>query len=135
MRIASIAVLSWLGATVIMLSAGAVVYRERPSVADLTGITVITLVASSVLLLSCYLPGLWWLRRRFGGRLTVLQAAVATSVGLNIPAFVVLAVMATRSGVFAPGESAWFASKFLLFGLAFGLGYARYCQPAAPTRS
>ena len=87
--------------------------------------------ASSALVLSCYLPGLWLLRRRFGGRLTTLQAALATSIGLNIPAFLVLAFMATRADVFAPGESLWFASKFLLFGLAFGLGYARYCQPAA----
>ena len=131
MRIAIIAVLAWLAAMVLTVSAGAVVYRERPSAADLVGMTVTTLVASSALVLSCYLPGLWLLRRRFGGRLTTLQAALATSIGLNIPAFLVLAFMATRADVFAPGESIWFASKFLLFGLAFGLGYARYCQPAA----
>src|SRR5262245_42005614 len=130
MRIASIAVLSWLGAMVLMLSAAVVAYRERPSADDLAGITVTTIVASCALLLSCYLPGLWVLRRRLGGRLSTLQAAVATSVGLNVPAFVVLALIATRTDAFAPGESLWFASTFLLFGLAFGLGYARYCQPS-----
>jgi hypothetical protein len=93
--------------------------------------TVLTLVPSIVLVLACYLPGLWLLRRRFGEPLSPWQAALATSVGLNLPAFLVLAFMATRADVFAPGESLWFAAKFFLFGLAFGWGYARYCQPTA----
>jgi hypothetical protein len=77
------------------------------------------------------LPGLWLLRRSFSGRLSTLQAATATGVGLNIPAFLVLAIMAKRPDAFAAGQTAWLAILFLLFGLFFGMGFARYCQQAA----
>jgi hypothetical protein len=131
MRLLAIAVVAWLAAAVFTASASAVVYWEMPSAADLVGVAVTTFVASSVLVLACYLPGLWLLRRRFGGKLSPLQAATATGIGLNIPAFLVLAIMASRPDVFAAGEAAWFAIKFLLFGLFFGVGFARYCQQAA----
>ena len=135
MRVASVAALSWLAALTVALSVGALVFRERPSAADLVGIAVTTLVASSALLVSCYLPGLLLLRRRFGRRLTLKQSAIATGVGLNVPAFVLLALIETRLDVFAPGEALWFASQFLLFGLAFGLGHARYLSDTRPART
>jgi len=131
MRLVGIAVLAWLAAAVFTVSAGAVAYWEWPSAADLAGLAVTTFVASSVLVLACYLPGLWLLRRSFSGKLSTLQAATATGVGLNIPVFLVLAIMANRADAFAAGETVWFAILFLLFGLFFGLGFARYCQQAA----
>jgi len=128
MRLVAIAVLAWLAAVVFTASASAVVYWERPSAADLVGSAVTTFVASSVLVLACYAPGLWLLRRSFSRKLSTLQAATATGVVLNIPAFLVLAIMASRADVFAAGEAVWLAILFLLFGLFFGLGVARYCQ-------
>ncbi len=50
-----------------------------------------------------------------------------------MPAFLVLAIMSSRAGVFAAGEAVWLAILLLLFGVLFGLGYARYCQQAAVT--
>jgi len=131
MRLVGIAILAWLAAAVFTASAAAVFYGERPSAADLVGLAVTTFVASAVLVLACYVPGLWLLRRSFSGKLSTLQAATATGVGLNIPAFVVLAIMASRADVFAAGETVWLAILFLLFGLFFGLGFARYCQQPA----
>jgi len=131
MRIASVAVAAWLAALTLAVSTGAVAYRELPDRADLKAMTLLTLVAGAVLAASCYVPGLMLIRRRTGKRLTALQAALATGAGLNVPAFLILAFLATRMNVFAPGEALWFASMFLMFGLAFGAGYARYCQPAA----
>jgi hypothetical protein len=130
MRVAAIALLAWLAAIILTLSASAMVYSELPSTADLVSTAVTTFVASSVLVLFCYLPGLWLLRRRFGGRLTTLQTAMATAVVLNTPAFLVLAFMAGRADVFAAGESLWLALKFLLFGGLFGLGFAHYRRRA-----
>jgi hypothetical protein len=131
MRLLGIAVLAWLAAKVFTTSASAVAYWELPSAADLIGSAVLTFVASALLVIVCYLPALWLLRRRFGGKLSTLQAAIATGVGLNIPAFLVLAIMASRADVFAAGEAVWFAILFLLFGLFFGFGFARYCQRVA----
>jgi hypothetical protein len=131
MRLVGIAIVAWLAATVLTTSASAVVYNEWPSGADLVGVAVTTSIASFILVLACYLPGLWLLRRRFGGKLSTAQAMIATGVSLNIPVFLILAIMASRGDVFAAGEAVWFAIKFLVFGLLFGFGYTRHAQRAA----
>jgi hypothetical protein len=131
MRLVGVAILAWLAATVFTTSAAAVAYGERPSTADLVGLTVTSFAASAALVLACYVPGLWLLRRSFGRKLSTLQAASAVGVGLNIPAFLVLTIMASQADVFAAGETVWLAILFLLFGLFFGVGFARYGQQAA----
>jgi hypothetical protein len=131
MRLVGVAVLAWLAAAVLTTAASAVVYNEWPSVADLVGVAVTSAVAGFILVLACYLPGLSLLRRRFSGKLSTTQTAIATGVGLNIPVFLILAIMASWRDVFAAGEAVWFAIKFLVFGLLFGIGFARYRQRAA----
>jgi hypothetical protein len=91
----------------------------------------VTFVTCSVLVLACYLPAVWLLRRRLGGKLSAVQAIAATGVIASAPAFLVLAVLAGRADLFAAGEASWMAFRFVLFGVLFGLGFARYCQKAA----
>ena len=131
MRVAGIAVLAWLAAAILTVAASAIFYRELPSPEDLVGTAITTLVACAVLVLCCYLPGLWLLRQRLRARLSPVQTAIATALVLNAPAFLVLAFMANRADVFAAGESLWFAVKVLLFGLFFGLGFAGYSRQVA----
>jgi hypothetical protein len=131
MRLIAVAVLSWLTAAIATSAAFAVVYNEQPSAEDLLGHGIVTFVTCSVLVLACYLPVVRLLRRRLGGKLSALQTIAATGVFANAPAFLVLAVLAGRADLFAAGEASWIAFQFLLFGVLFGLGFARYGQKAA----
>jgi hypothetical protein len=130
-RLIAVAVLSWLIAAITTSAAFAVVYNERPSAEDLLGHGIVTFVTCSVLVLACYLPAVWVLRRRLGGKLSAVQTIIATGVIANAPAFLVLAVLASRADLFAAGEALWIAFPFFLFGVLFGLGFARYGQKAA----
>jgi hypothetical protein len=130
-RVTAIAALAWLTAALTTSLAFAVVSGEKPSAEDLLGHGIVTFVTGAVLLLVSYLPVVWLLRRRLGERLSPMQAMTATGVMANLPAFAVLALLSGRADLFAGGEAAWLALQFLLFGLLFGLGFARYGQPAA----
>jgi hypothetical protein len=130
LRLLAVAFLAWLGSTIATSAAFAIVYGERPSVEDLLGHVISTFVTVSVLVIACYLPALWLMRRHFGPRLSVPRA-VATGLVANFPALLALALLGGRADLFARGEAAWLACQFLLFGVLFGLGVARYAQQAA----
>ena len=131
MRLIAVAFLVWLTAAISTSAAFAVVYNERPSAEDLLGHGIVTFVTGSLLVITGYLPAVWLLRRRLGGKLSAVQAVAATGVIANAPAFLVLAVLAGRADLFAAGEASWIAFQFFLFGVLFGLGFARYGQKAA----
>lgn len=132
MRLLTVAFLAWLTATITTSAAFALAYRERPSADDLLGHGIVTLVMGIVVVLVCYLPAVGLLRRRVGGgKLSAIQSVAATGVAANVPAFLMLALLADRADLLAGGEAAWLAIQFLLFGVLFGLGFARYGQQAA----
>jgi hypothetical protein len=43
----------------------------------------------------------------------------------NVPAFLALAIVASRADAFAAGEVWWLAGLVTLFGVLFGLGHTR----------
>lgn len=131
MRLLAVGLLAWLAASITTSAAFALVYSERPSTEDLLGHGIVTFVSGGVLVLACYLPVVWLLRRRFGTKLSAVQAATATGVIANVPAFFMLTLLAGRAHLFAGGEAAWLAFQFLLFGVLFGLGFARCGRRAA----
>jgi hypothetical protein len=127
----AIAILAWLTAMLTTSAAFALIYRERPSAEDVLGHGIVTFVPGVVLVLACYLPAVWLLRRRLGGKVSAGQAVATTGVIANVPAFLVLALLARRADLFAGGEAASIALQFLLFGALFGFGFARYGQQVA----
>lgn len=123
--------LAWLAAAMLSATASALAYGERPSATDLVGFGLATLVTATVLVLACYLPGFWLLKRRVTRRLSAPWVAATSGLALNLPAFAVLALVANRMDAFAAGETLWFALFVLLFGLGFGLGWGRYRERTA----
>jgi len=131
LRLLTVASLAWVIAMFTTSAAFALVYRERPSAEDLLGHGIATFITGVVLVLACYLPAVWLLRRRVGGKLSAGQAVATTGVIANVPAFLVLALLAGRADFFAGGEAGWIAFQLLLFGALFGFGFARYGKRVA----
>ena len=124
MRITAIALVSWLVAVVVIALAASLCYGERPSAADVIGLIGGTFVGCTVLFVACYLPGLRLLGLGRRGPSPAVTALVVAAV-LNIPAFLALAVVATRADAFAAGEVWWLAGLVGLFGASFGFGHSR----------
>ena len=90
-------------------------------VPDLVGAASTTLVASAVVIMLLYVPGLFWLRRRQGGCTPALWFPLACALVFNAPIFLITALMAGKSMVVV--EALIFVIAFLVLGTAFGLGF------------
>src|ERR1041384_2361544 len=88
---------------------------------DLMGFGVLAVVASGLLMLVLYLPGLYWLKRRRGGVKPRISFALLTGLFCNIPLFVTLIVLVNRK--MSLSEAIGFIVTFLIIGSVFGLGF------------
>ena len=119
-RIILVGFASWLSGLGVISAVSYFFYGELSS-ADFMGFGGLSLMASAVVLTVLYVPGLLWLRRRLNGCEPAIFFPLASSLFLNAPLFMLLAVLAARKMV--TSEAILFASGFLTTGLVFGLGF------------
>ena len=119
-RIIIVAFTSWLFGLGVISALSYFLYGET-SMADFLGFGGMSLIASAVVLTALYVPGLFWLRRRLNGCEPAIFFPLASSLFLNAPLFMILALLAARKMV--TSEAILFASGFLTTGLIFGLGF------------
>jgi hypothetical protein len=129
-----IALLSWaLGITFI----AAILYFSNGgadfTLTDLMGFGVMAIVASGLLMLVLYLPGLYWLKRRHGGVKPRTSFMLLTGIVCNLPVFITLLLLVNRKMLF--GEALGFIATFLIVGSVFGFGFTLvHHQPHAGNR-
>lgn len=88
---------------------------------DLMGFGVVAIVASGLLMLVLYLPGLYWLKRRRGDAKPRRDFLVLAGILCNVPVFIVLATLINRKMVLS--EALGFMATFVIIGSVFGLGF------------
>lgn len=120
MRLLLIFVLSWLAGLAAVSAISYFVYDEL-SRADFFGFAGFSLVGASLATALLYAPGLFWLRRLLGGCRPAIVFPVASSLFLNGPIFLIVALVAGRKIV--SSEAVLFVSGFLATGLLFGIGF------------
>lgn len=86
---------------------------------DFMGFGVLFVIASTVLMLLVYLPGLLWFRRK---RSKTLFFPLFSGVLLNLPIFILLGILIGRK--VSASEALGFMLTFLVAGLVFGFGFA-----------
>jgi len=91
------------------------------TITDLTGFSVLAIVASGLLMLVLYLPSLYWLKRRRGGVKPRKEFLLLTGIVCNLPVFILLLTLINRK--MSPSEALGFIATFLIIGTAFGLGF------------
>jgi hypothetical protein len=115
------ALLAWIGGLIVI---SVVLYFGNSgsdfTLTDLMGFGVLFLVASTLLMMLVYLPGLFWLRRKNRKRILF---PLFSGLLLNLPVFVFLAILIGRK--MSASESIGFMLTFLVAGLVFGLAFAR----------
>ena len=85
---------------------------------DFMGFGVLFVVASTILMLIVYLPGLFWLRRLSQKRFLF---PVFSGVLFNLPIFLLLAILSGRK--MSPSEAFGFMLTFFVAGLVFGFAF------------
>ena len=88
---------------------------------DLMGFGVLAVVASGLLMLALYLPGLYWLKRRRGGVKPRISFVLLTGLFCNLPLFITLMILINRK--MSLSEAIGFIVTFLIIGAVFGLGF------------
>lgn len=88
---------------------------------DIMGFGVMAIVASGLLMLVLYLPGLYWLKRRQGGVMPRISFVLVSGLVCNLPLFVTLIFLINRKMVLS--EALGFMATFLIIGSVFGLGF------------
>ena len=91
------------------------------TITDITGFSVLSIIASGILMLAVYTPSLYWLKRRQGGLNPRHRFPLLTGVICNIPVFIMLAFLINRKMVAA--EAFGFMFTFLVIGVSFGYGF------------
>ena len=91
------------------------------TVTDIMGFSVLSVIASGILMLAVYTPSLYWLKRRQGGVSPRHKFSLLTGVVCNVPVFIVFALLIDRKMVAA--EALGFMLTFLVIGLSFGYGF------------
>ena len=91
------------------------------TVTDLSGFGVMVVVASGILMLLLYLPGLYWLKRRRGGIRPRIEFLLLTGLLCNLPIFILLLTLINRK--MSLSEALGFMATFLVIGSVFGLGF------------
>ena len=131
LKLIGLAVVSWLAGLATMLL-WLYLFVEPPSRADVLGFGTLTLGAAVPICGLLYTPGLFWLRRRLGGCRPALLFPLASGVLLNLPIVALSLFMARLKNSMALGEDVFFIGGFVVMGLTFGLGFARYCRGQQP---
>lgn len=88
---------------------------------DLMGFGVLAVVASGLMMLLLYLPGLYWLKRRRGAVTPRMSFVLLTGLFCNIPLFITLMILINRK--MSLSEAIGFMVAFLIIGSVFGLGF------------
>ncbi len=88
---------------------------------DILGFSVLSIMASGILMLVVYTPSLYWLKRRLGGVNPRNRFPLLTGVICNIPVFIVLALLINRK--MSATEAFGFMLTFLIIGVSFGYGF------------
>ena len=88
---------------------------------DVMGFGVLAVVASGLLMLALYLPGLYWLKRRRGGVKPRISFVLLTGLFCNLPLFITLMILINRK--MSLSEAIGFILTFLIIGSVFGLGF------------
>jgi|SRR5215213_3341207 len=91
------------------------------TITDVSGFGVMAIVASGLLMLVLYLPGLYWLKRRRGGVTPRRDFLLLTGLLCNAPIIILLLTLINRKMVLT--EALGFIATFLIIGSVFGLGF------------
>lgn len=101
------------------------------SAADLGGVLGLSCIAALLLCLLFYTPGLLFLRRRRHACRPVSTFLLASTILLNLPAFVLLTIGVATGKLSGLSEAAVFVCTFLAAGFAFGLVFVSLCRNSA----
>ena len=88
---------------------------------DIMGFSVLSVIASGILMLVVYTPSLYWLKRRQGGVSPRHKFPLLTGVVCNVPVFIALALLIDKKMLAA--EAFGFMLTFLVIGVSFGYGF------------
>jgi hypothetical protein len=88
---------------------------------DFMGFGTLAIVASGLLMLVLYLPGLYWLKRRRGGIKPRVEFLLLTGILANVPVFLILLALINRK--MSLSEAVGFMAAFAIIGSVFGLGF------------
>ena len=88
---------------------------------DIMGFSVLSIIASGILMLVVYTPSLLWLKRRQGGISPRHRFPLLTGVVCNIPVFIMFALLIDRK--MPAAEAFGFMLTFLVIGVSFGYGF------------
>ena len=88
---------------------------------DIMGFSVLSVIASGILMLAVYTPSLYWLKRRQGGVTPRHKFPLLTGVVCNVPVFIIFVLLIGRK-MSAP-EAFGFMLTFLVIGMSFGYGF------------
>jgi len=88
---------------------------------DIMGFSVLSIIASGILMLAVYTPSLYWLKRRQGGMSPRHRFPLLTGVICNVPVFIIFALLIDRKMVAT--EALGFMLTFLIIGVSFGFGF------------
>lgn len=91
------------------------------TITDIMGFSVLSIIASGILMLAVYTPSLYWLKRRQGGINPRHRFPLLTGVICNVPVFIIFALLIDRKMVAT--EAFGFMLTFLIIGVSFGLGF------------
>lgn len=118
MKLIIVSFIAWLSGVAVISASSYFFYGELSS-ADFMGFAGMSLIGAVIIFAALYIPGLLWLRRRLGGYRPALLFPLSSSLVLNAPVFLLIALMAGRK--MAVSEAILFACGFLTMGLIFGL--------------
>ena len=91
------------------------------TITDIMGFSVLSIIASGILMLAVYTPSLYWLKRRQGGVNPRHRFPLLTGVICNVPVFIMFALLIDRK---MPATEAFgFMLTFLIIGVSFGFGF------------
>jgi hypothetical protein len=121
-------ILSWLAGTVAHLVPTWLIFKEPLNTDDLTGIGILSLVASLLVFFPLYTSGLLWLRKRLRGCKPAIYFPLVAALLLNLPVFLLIGLLYKFAGAFAPGEAILFIAQFIVSGVAFGAGFIWHYQ-------
>jgi hypothetical protein len=128
MKLFITAILSWLAGLAAHLLPTYFIFKEPLYADDFIGIGVMSLVASLLIFLLIYTPGLLWLRKRLEGCKPAIYFPLAAALILNLPVLLLISLLYKFAGAFSTGEAILFSAQFIISGAVFGAGFLWHYQ-------